>query len=1611
MASHSDFTPSSRGRAQRKSPFEGSRQRGVPLRRASFVDTSKESYLKSSSSLSENDGYTSKVTLDFEQKVRLRSLQKPRRIDHYNQRTKEESKQTNNPDWTSVQQTWESSTMDMDFKSFQHMEKSLEVAENNLEHLKSMEEITQHLMTQAKLEEGRTADIINTKFAHLTASLNSRKRKLEAELVMNTDYYVTDVHGVQVSIKEKKSILDGAIKIARELKSASNLKSCHSLNQILCKLNMTIEEEILKLDNLKKREFPCFYMDWDEITHVLENMGAVSCDVPNVHHLGSNPLKVTNIGKEFNNSAVTQVDVKCQAFVDDTCAVPSLQKSDMCPEGSYTGFQERALLSIQKCGNAFPETASSPDVIIEEIIEDDQENCPEGAHRKMSFPKKLTPFGPKAESPELVVVSYVLNPCHFYVRKVSQKKTAVRLEKILKQFCSYKSSSPSDVLELGTKIFVESKQHRTWCRAEIIELLPLQNTNEGKPCGPTKYKICDIAMMKVFLTDFGHPEALVVSRVPDEVAVNIEQVTLEYTVIEDLCLVVRKPDLFTDAQLNDINKLALQCSLKDIVPRHSTEGWEKRARTEFLRMVNNKAVLMKVFREEGGVLIVDLMKPAASKISSDMPVSLRDALVFLDLARFRYELSDRCENTEPLQYCLPMIPQENSSFPVVVSYINNPGDFYIQEVERGPEFAAFLSKIVEVYKCEDEVGLEILCPIQGQACVAKFDDGVWYRAQVVGLPGHQEVEVKYVDFGNTAKIKMNEMRKIKDEFLALPAKAIKCKLAHIAPCKGSDEWSRKSKDRFEELTEDKSVFCVVNEKSQDNVLVVELYDSMNVYPEVSCSVNSILVKEDLASYIEGIKVSTKSHNEIWDPSFEEICKTKKTRLTCGNQDLSQFADVELVCNKELQVRINHVISPSRIFVHFMSLEPILESLQERMTDTYLKSKSETITWTVDMHCAAYIEDLNQWQRGQISRIVSENSVEVFLIDLGAIKNVESKDLRELKHDLKTPKPLAVECSLTDIRPAGGTEHWTATACDALRNHLTGNVVTLIIQEINSSPLPVKIRNKDERMCADISEYMIKKGLALRGERRLKADASTPSSSIPCEMPFEQNNTDANNLLAEAESPAMSFEPEKGTNFLPETESPAMSSEPEKGTNSSVSKEEDAEGSMAQPMVVETYKPPAIPSVNHFSAIISCISDNGTIYVTPQSEEIKLTKLMSDIQSNFKSLGLLEPYSWKVGEACVVRAADTLWYRGEVREIGHGIIRVQYVDYGYIERIPQCHLYPTVLYADIPPFAIPCHLYKVVPIGGVWQQDAVELLRELLTKRIVEIHIMEHSESLSGKVCIKLHFDGMSLSHFMAYHKHCINEDADDSMPKLEITNGDEEQLEENCEISYEDLMLPELDTPPLPLYTAPVLPVLGELVPVKVTHVILPNEVFISLVQSGSVNKHNNEENRGFFENVDEALSHYNQNIESIPFLTDFRKDMPCLAKYSDELWYRAKLLNISEFQPLSILVQFVDYGSTETLPTSRLRQLPSQLMQYPAQAFKVLLAGFKSALCDPEAERIPYSPNWNIEALWAALDCFKGKNLSASSVTHTPEHTVFLYEDGHLFHMKLVEMGFAELI
>ncbi|XP_070433853.1 RING finger protein 17 isoform X2 [Equus przewalskii] len=1506
------------------------------------------------------------------------------------------------------------STVMAETKTAEEIDEALKIAGYNFEQLSIAVKMLEHIHNQAKEERVSLIEILEKQFDQLFTSLSSRKKNLCEEVVRSTDDYLSNVIMAKSYIEGKKNDLDAAMKIARELKSAPSLRMYCDLNQIIRTLKLTFESELSQVSTLKLRNSPRLNMNCSEIVCMFNNMGKIEfenstkCD-PQENEIGQNGQK--KYKKELfcrdSYPSLERKKVDMSVLTNEASPAPLQRKTNSVRlEAKDIQPQKEVVATMSsKTIAALPQMGSSPDVIIEEIIEENLETCvTDYLVETPKYPKKplqkksSVPFGSKAGSPELVFVSHVIHPCHFYIRKYSQIKDATVLEKEVNQFCSKSLQlDPSDILELGARIFVNSVENGMWCRGTITELIPIASENIRKLCSPTKFSVREVALIQIFMVDFGNSEVLIVAGVGDT-HVRAEHIAEQHIVLNDLCLVLRKSEPYVEELLKDIQPLAQPCSLKDIVPQTSNEGWGEEAKVEFLKMVNNKAVLMKVFREEDGVLIVDLQKPPTNKISSDMPVSLRDALVFMELARFRSQSPrSHSEKNMTLNYHPPILPKERTDVSVMVCHINSPTDFYLQLIES-LDFLILLKTIEEFYKSEDGENLEILCPVQDQACVAKFEDGVWYRAKVIGLPGHREVEVKYVDFGNTAKVTLKEMRKIKDEFLNPPEKAIKCKLAYIEPCKRTMQWSKKAKEKFEEKTQDKFMTCSVIKILEDNVLLVELFDSLGAPGMTPTSISDQLVKEGLASYEVGytLKDNSKKHVEVWDPSPEEIISNEVNSLNPVSAKSLSNENLQSLYNKELPVHICNVVSPEKIYVQWLLTENLLNSLEEKMVAAYENSKWEPIKWENDMHCAVQIPDKNQWRRGQIIRMVTDTLVEVLLYDVGVELVVNIKCLRELQENLKTMGRLSLECSLVDIRPTGGSDKWTATACDCLSLYLTGAVATIILQENNTTwPLPVKIFCRDEKgEQVDVSKYLIKKGLALRERRINTLDNSHSLFEKSLETPLEQEDSMDTKCIK--------------INFDPDKKAADIISEHK------VSKFKEK---ILEPRTTGCYKPPAIPNMKVLEAVVSCVGDDGTIFVIPKLSEFELIKMMNEIQSNLKCLGLLEPYFWKKGEACAVRGSDTLWYRGKVMEVVGGIIRVQYLDHGFTEKIPQCHLYPILLYPDTPQFCIPCQLYNTIPVGNVWQPDAIELLQELLSKREVQVHVMELPENPWGKLSIHLYFDGMSLSYFMAHHKYCTFEHYEEIL-KEKPTDYSKKYEEERWEIRFEELLLSETETPILPPYLSSSLPPTEELYAVQVKHIVSPDEVYIcldSVENCNLCNQQSDTDDSGVSwesesQSLDEALRRFNKNVETFPPLTDFRTEMPCLAEYDDGLWYRAKIVSIKEFNPLAVLVQFVDYGSTEKLTINRLRQIPLHLMQYPARAIKVLLAGFKPPLRESGKTRIPYCPKWSMEALWAMIDCLQGKQLYASSMAQVPEQIVTLYEDEQYpVHMSLVEMGLAD--
>ncbi|MEQ2234971.1 hypothetical protein ILYODFUR_036878, partial [Ilyodon furcidens] len=227
---------------------------------------------------------------------------------------------------------------------------------------------------------------------------------------------------------------------------------------------------------------------------------------------------------------------------------------------------------------------------------------------------------------------------------------------------------------------------------------------------------------------------------------------------------LRKVEEAVNVELSCFAPQAVRCSLKDLVPYNLTEGWSEEAKAEFCSVVGSAAVEMRPLGQDRDSLLVDLRK-APMEQSTDVSFSVREYLVFIEVARF---YSPVTLGRRPLMYYPPVYPEASKELNAVVCHINNLSDFYIQLVDN-MESLLLSAKLQDCYNALTEDKLRVYCPVIGQACVARFEDELWYRAQVIGHPGGRKVEVRYVDFGNKQIVSVSDLRKIKDEFFALPA--------------------------------------------------------------------------------------------------------------------------------------------------------------------------------------------------------------------------------------------------------------------------------------------------------------------------------------------------------------------------------------------------------------------------------------------------------------------------------------------------------------------------------------------------------------------------------------------------------------------------------------------------------------------------------------------------------------------------------------------------------------------------------------------------------------------------------------------------------------------------
>ncbi|XP_040005066.1 RING finger protein 17 isoform X2 [Xiphias gladius] len=1225
----------------------------------------------------------------------------------------------------------------------------------------------------------------------------------------------------------------------------------------------------------------------------------------------------------------------------------------------------------------------TPDVIIEELLDERQEHAlpptgPELANDKWRIQRiRRNQFsGNKRNVTQWVVVTHVVNPSHFYVRYVAEKRESESLSKKINHFCCRDSChfTSSDTVETGAMIFVKWKEG-LWCRASVVEVLQNGCVEAVKAC-----KVTQLASIRVFFLDYGLTKSIIIQSEEGTTESSLKAVNNH----------LRKVCEAANVELGHFAPQAIRCSLKDLVPYDLTKGWSKEAQVEFCSVVGSAAVEMRPLGQDRDSLLVDLRKAPMDQ-SSDVPISVREFLVFIEVARF---YSPVTLGRRPLLYYPPVHPKINTELNAVVSHINNPADFYIQLTDN-MESLLLSAKLQDFYSATTVAGqddLNIYCPVIGQACVARYDDKLWYRAQVIGHPGGRKVEVRYVDFGNKKILLVGDLRKIKDEFFALSSMAIHSCLSDVIPLDG-ETWSDACTNRFISLAHQKLVTIVATAPPgrvpKTEPLPVKLFQSGPNGP--LANIAELLVEEELACFKEGPKSKHASNDSaVWDPPLELSSAAEgvdtSEKKTFGEQDeepLELQPQLKLpVQLKDLKVRVSHVNSPSSFYVQLTQCDSQLKRICELVKQECVLTEPQDVVWKADMHCAAHINGV--WERGRIcSDVTSGNVAEVIRCDHGNTVKLHVGDLRPLPSSLIGS--LALECTLTDIRPAGGRSTWTATACDLISYYLTGASAVMTIKELTEErPVPITLfcSNKMGQFVS-IADFLASEGLALR-ERKPRDAVIQKPKEIDEQSPGSETHTHSSD--AEKNHPAPSLIPFPSQSPLVSTLIPPK---PARRTIMS-----------AEKVKTQLYQPPELPCLGHIQISVSAIGEDGLIYARTQNAACQLEQLRERIQQSMKTLPRQKPYTWKSVLGCAVIGPDMLWYRGQLLEVLGGHVQVQYVDYGLVENIPVVHVYPMLLCDDVPQLCMPCQVQGINPVGGRWQRDAVALLREVLLSRCVDMQVMLPTDPRQP-LTVELFLDGLSLSRILCHHEHASMDRTVSAQEVFGQAVMAPVPFLDDWDIDTEGLRGPE--EPMLGPFIYPNLPEEGEQFQVRVKHLWTPNELFLWPLEGTA-----DVEVDG--ERLEEALTRVNANISSLPRLTNFPHGGPCLAEYSDGKFYRAKLMKFASVEPVTFLVQHVDFGSDDTLPVSKLRQLPAELLRFPSQSLKVRVSGFRAPSVSGQEDVLPYSPGWSVRAAMDMIELLHG-SITASVVAREPELTVLLYgEYGELVHLPLVSSGLAEL-
>uniref|UniRef100_A0A4W6FEM0 Si:ch211-189e2.3 n=1 Tax=Lates calcarifer TaxID=8187 RepID=A0A4W6FEM0_LATCA len=868
------------------------------------------------------------------------------------------------------------------------------------------------------------------------------------------------------------------------------------------------------------------------------------------------------------------------------------------------------------------------------------------------------------------------------------------------------------------------------------------------------------------------------------------------------------------------------------------------------------------------------------------------------------------------------------SVDVKVSCIESLQKFWCQPTENGDSLRLLMQDLQNHYTSADPK------PLVESICVARNpDNGIWYRARIIASQNSPVVDVRFIDYGQTRKVPLQDVRPIDPAFLRLNAQAFQCCLFNL-----------------ENSTDPMAV-------TWTDAAVAEFQKFVDPGSNIGlkCAVKAVMSDE------EGLLLNVVDIERSCDSACKHLAEKCEVQEQTPPQVISEtynHSSYNIEVGEKEKVWVTSSENVGHFHCHLNRNSHLFDKVMENVQQLIGQPQSTEHPLGLNSICLARYTD-NHWYRGQI--VEMSPRLKVHFVDYGDTLAVNESDVCPFPSEGSFARSVPVQAiplGLFDVPEEVPQEvnQWFA-------DHAIGHTFTIsVVAKGEKGKLIVELFDRSLNVNMKVRERVLKMArqqmTGLNQQTEQQFSNSSQQANVPSEECLTQEVMSVSGLTEITEenevqsSKEMSARDELKVTSQSETENEHGETPDERQQLTSDVLLKDKESVLAKTSIqgghsdsgITQHSPPSRPegSINICMYKWPNISQNKTeeVYAScivgphyfwcqyANTEDLDMVSVLTQEAGQIQQ-DIMFPETLCPGSPCLALfSSDNQWYRAQVIQRTGNTLNVLFIDFGNesdvdiknVRTMPQSLL-------DKAPQAFLCSLYGFDDSKGSWDDNVYDDFYNLLVDkplRVTAFNMEDNSEAAVPQYAVEVENEGMVVNTLIEKYWNLFStEHAKTEMAQSEtiLQSGQTELNMTQLNVSTGNVNTCVYKKPDISK---------NDTVEVYASCIVEPHFFWCQYANTEDINK------------LSELAEEAGQAQQDMMFAETLGPGSTCLALFSsDNQWYRAQVIQRTDD---TLHVMFIDYGNESDVDIKNVRSLPQSLLNVTPQAFLCSLNGFDTS-------------------------------------------------------------------